>query len=258
MTHPPILIKDLCLSFHHKVCFSDFTGQIIAGDRIAIIGFNGSGKSALLKLIQGKLNPTSGSIDLPKEITFGYVPQVIQHSIHLSGGQRLNKAITKALTGINSAGSKLACQPDVLLMDEPTNHLDSHNRARLMRMLTGYRGTLLIVSHDTELLRTCTDILWHIDNGKIQIFTGRYDDYLRETRAKRQAIEQQLARLRRDKKASHKALMKEQQRAAKSKAKGQKSIDQKKWPTWVSKTKRLEHNKLPAAKKPLLPVKNSN
>jgi ATPase subunit of ABC transporter with duplicated ATPase domains len=59
--------------------------------------------------------------------------------------------------------------------------LDRHNRASLMRMLKSYVGTLIVVSHDTELLRNCIDTLWHIDNGKIHVFSGSYDNYIRET-----------------------------------------------------------------------------
>ncbi len=106
-----------------------------------------------------------------------------------------------------------------------------------MRMLQSYPGTLIVVSHDTELLRNCIDTLWHIDHGKIHVFSGNYDDYIRELRGRRASIEQELARLDRQKKDMHHDLMKEQKRAAKSKTKGEKSIHQRKWPTVVSNAK---------------------
>ena len=158
----------------------------------------------------------------------GYVPQVIIDHTDLSGGQRLNKAVTEALS----------LDPNVLLLDEPTNHLDKRNRKSLMRLLQNYRGTLIMVSHDKELLRHCTDILWHIDNGKVHIFSGNYDDYMREIKLKRSSIENELELLNRQKKGMHHKLMQEQQRSSKSKAKGQKSIDQRKWPTVVSNSRR--------------------
>ena len=158
----------------------------------------------------------------------GYVPQVIIDHTDLSGGQRLNKAVTEALS----------LDPNVLLLDEPTNHLDNRNRKSLMRLLQNYRGTLIMVSHDKELLRHCTDILWHIDNGKVHIFSGNYDDYMREIKLKRSSIENELELLNRQKKGMHHKLMQEQQRSSKSKAKGQKSIDQRKWPTVVSNSRR--------------------
>ena len=218
MTHKPIHIKDLDLSFSHKTCFENFSCQIHYGSRIAIIGRNGSGKSSLLKMI-GAMHH--------EDVIVGYVPQVIVDHADLSGGQRLNKAVTEALS----------LDPNVLLLDEPTNHLDSRNRKSLMRMLQNYPGTLIMVSHDKELLRQCTDTLWHIDNGKIHIFSGNYDDYMREIKLKRASIEGELELLSRKSKDMHHKLMQEQQRSSKSKTKGQKSIDQRKWPTVVSNAK---------------------
>ena len=91
-----------------------------------------------------------------------------------------------------------------------------------MQMLKRYQGTLIVVSHDTELLRNCIDTLWHIDNNKVHEFNGSYDDYMREIK---------------------------QKRAAGSKAKGQKSIEQRKWPTIVSKSKALRTEQTSGKKK---------
>lgn len=206
MIHKPIQIKDLELSFSHKTCFENFSCLISYGSRIAVIGRNGSGKSALLKMISSLCE---------RDAVVGYVPQVIVDHNDLSGGQRLNKAVTKSLS----------LDPNVLLLDEPTNHLDGRNRKNLMRMLQNYSGTLIIVSHDKELLRRCTDILWHIDNGKIHIFSGNYDDYMREIKLKRASIESESELLSGWKKDIHLKLMQEQRRAAKSKAKGEKKVE---------------------------------
>lgn len=218
--HKPIQIKDLSLSFPHKTCFDNFHVQIHYGSRIAIIGRNGSGKSTLLKIVRGTFTGVTGDVLIPKDVTFGYVPQIITDFDALSGGQRLHKALTQALSA----------DPNVLLLDEPTNHLDRHNHQNLLRLLRHYSGTLIVVSHDMELLRDSIDTLWHIDNGKIVVFSGNYDDYRREMEAKRASIEQELSRLHRQKKDTHQALMKEQTRAAKSRAKGEKSIAEHKWP----------------------------
>jgi ATPase subunit of ABC transporter with duplicated ATPase domains len=225
--HKPIQITNLELSFLHKPCFQDFSVQINYGVRIAIIGRNGCGKSTLLKILLGTFKATSGYINVPEDAVFGYVPQIIYEFYNLSGGQRFNQAMTNALS----------LDPNVLLLDEPTNHLDSRNRKILMRMLSHYLGTLIIVSHDTELLRNCVDTLWHVDNGKIHIFSGNYDDYMREIRKTRSSIERELLLLEHQKKDTHQELMKEQNRAAKSKVKGEKSIHQRKWPSIVSKAK---------------------
>ena len=222
MVHQSIQIKNLSLSFSHKTCFENFSTQINYGARIAIIGRNGSGKTTLLNILHGLTEPTSGEVQHHNDIVFGYVPQMItEFASSLSGGQRFNQALTKALS----------LDPTVLLLDEPTNHLDSRNRKGLMRMLKSYPGTLIIVSHDTELLRNGIDTLWHNDN-KIHVFSGNYDDYIHEINLKRASISSELKLLKRQKKDIHDKLMQEQQRAAKSK--GEKSIYLRKWPTIVS------------------------
>jgi ATPase subunit of ABC transporter with duplicated ATPase domains len=228
--HKPIFLKDIDLSFSHKLCFENFNAQISYGTRMAIIGKNGSGKSSLLKMIASFC---------AEDVVVGYVPQMIMDHTDLSGGQRLNKALTAALS----------LDPNVLLLDEPTNHLDSHNRKNLMKMLQKYSGTLIVVSHDKEVLRNCIDIIWHIENGNIQVFSGNYDDYVQELKLKRTSIESELERLGRQKRDMHKKLMSEQHRASKSKIKGEKSIDQKKWPTVVSKSKALKAQETSGAKK---------
>lgn len=209
-----IQLKNLSLSFPHKTCFEDFSADIYDGNRIAIIGRNGSGKSNLLKMIKS----------ISADISIGYVPQIIEDFDNLSGGQRFNESLTKALSQ----------NPDLLLLDEPTNHLDQSNRRSLIRMLDSYLGILIVVSHDLELLNKHIDILWHINDGSITKLTGNYDDYMHELQTKRNSITKELSKLERQKDSMHQALMKEQSRASKSRKKGEKSISQRKWPTIVS------------------------
>lgn len=215
MMHKPIQFKKISLSFPHKVCFEDFTTQILFGSRIAIIGRNGSGKSTLLKMMMDLAAPIEGSIEIPSDVVLGYVPQVVETFESHSGGERLNKSLTAALS----------LNPNVLLLDEPTNHLDARNRKALMRMLRSFSGTLIVVSHDVECLRTCVDTLWHIDPPEIHVFQGNYDDYFREIRQRRATIEQEIANLNQQKKETHIAMMKEQERAKKRKAHGEKKYD---------------------------------
>lgn len=217
--HKPIQIKDVVVSFPHKTCFENFNCQIVYGHRIAIIGKNGSGKSTLLNILAGFIDPSSGTINIGEDVVLNHVPQVIESHFTLSGGQRLHAALTEALR----------LDPNVLLLDEPTNHLDIKSRQGLMRQLKAYTGTLIVVSHDTDLLRNCVDTLWHIDNGKIHIFSGHYDDYIRETKLKSVTLENDLARLNRQKRDAHDKLMIEQQRTSKSKSKGEKNIANRKW-----------------------------
>lgn len=225
--HKPIQFKNLSFSLPHKTCFSDFDGQILYGSRIAIIGSNGCGKSTLLGILQGRIQPTDGDIHLPKDLMVGYLPQVIESFDDLSGGQRLNSALTQALIG----------EPSLLLLDEPTNHLDNSNRRSLMRMLRTFPGTLIVVTHDVELLQNTIDTIWHIDGGRIHVFSGNYDDYQREISIQRNSIEQELSALNHQKKNMHQSLMKEQGRAKNSRIRGEKHIQQRKWPTVRSATK---------------------
>ncbi len=225
--HSPIFIRDLSLSFSEKVCFEDFSTEIHSGQRIAIIGRNGSGKSSLLKLITGEIAQTFGRVEYKKDCVFGYVPQVILNPDASSGGEHFNQRLSSALRDA----------PNILMLDEPTNHLDITNRRSLMRMLQKFSGTLILVTHDPEVLRTCVDTLWNIEGGKVEVFSGNYDHYMHERLDRRRLLESELSALSSEKKSGHESLMKEQARASKSKAKGQKSIDQKKWPTVVSKAK---------------------
>lgn len=215
----PVILKNISLYFQNKNCFENFSARIQPGDRIAVIGNNGNGKSTLLKIISGEFQPPEGEALNNRGITFGYVPQLIYGYENLSGGEKFNKALSAAL----------ASRPDILLLDEPTNHLDLKNRKALMKMLEHYKGTLVLVSHDAELLRNAINTFWHIDNGTVTIFSGRFDDYKNELFRKRQTLEGELSSLKKDKIEVHNSLMKEQQRAAKSKRRGEKLIGQKRW-----------------------------
>ncbi|MCL2389938.1 MAG: ATP-binding cassette domain-containing protein [Endomicrobia bacterium] len=217
--HKSIILNNISLYFPNKICFENFSTQIQPGSRIAVIGNNGSGKSSLLKIISAALPPSEGKILNNGNIVFGYVPQLIHEYENSSGGQKFNKALSAAF----------APRPDVLLLDEPTNHLDLKNRKSLMKMLEHYKGTLVIVSHDAELLRSSINTFWYIDNGKVTVFSGKFDDYKNELFQKRQSLEDELADLKKEKRENHKAFMKEQERAKKSKERGEKFVEQKKW-----------------------------
>ncbi len=197
------------------------------GSRIALIGRNGSGKSTLLTMLSGLVTPTDGSISRPDDIRIGYVPQVPQEHHALSGGQQFNKALTQAL----------ALDPTLLLLDEPTNHLDSANRMSLIRMLQNYRGTLIVASHDTALLRATFSSFWHLDNGRISLFYGSYDDYMHERNAQRAALEHKLSQLNAHKEENHRRLMQEQLRTKKSRSYGEKQKSQNRWSPIVASSK---------------------
>ena len=140
-------LQGIGLEFPHKTCFSDFTASIVPGQRIAIVGDNGTGKSSLLKLLLGSLAPSAGTIRVSAELGIGYVEQIQSHNATQSGGRRVNLALSQALSQAS----------DLLLLDEPTNHLDIDNRRSLTRMLNNYVGSIVLVTHDATLMDQVCD-----------------------------------------------------------------------------------------------------
>lgn len=227
MMHQSIQFKKLCFSLPHKLCFEEFNETIVYGQRIAIIGRNGCGKSSLLRLLQGLVEATDGEIIIPDDLVIGYVPQLIDEFGALSGGERFNEKLTEALIS----------SPNLLLLDEPTNHLDQKNRRSLMRLLQSFHGTLIVATHDVALLNQLVDTIWHIDQGRIHVFKGSYEAYRREQAVQYQSIQQELSQLSLQKKEMHRSLMKEQSRAKNSRISGEKKIENRKWPTVRSAVK---------------------
>ncbi len=221
---------ELCgvgLTFGQKTCFSGVDARLEWGQRIAIVGDNGNGKSSLLRLLQGSLEASEGEILFNAGLRIGYVAQVLDGDSLLSGGQRVNEAISHAL----------ANDPDLLLLDEPTNHLDVDNRRSLSRMLQHFYGTLVLVTHDLSLMNQTCDTLWHIGQGRLQVFNGSYTDYMAEQAQQRQSIEKQMGAMKRAREDAHQALMQEQERAASARKRGVKAIQNSKWATIKSPTK---------------------
>lgn len=215
MSHKPILIDTISLCNNNKICFENFSAQIHSNKRIVIMGVNGTGKSTLLKIIQGIIEPSLGQITIPKGIRFGYVPQTITDYPELSGGQRFNKALSQALS----------LDPDVLCLDEPTNHLDLNNKRSLLRMLRNYTGTLIIISHDLEVLGLDFDEIWHIENHKINIFKGTYAEYLREHETAQKAILHHREKSKKELRQLNKIVQREQKIAAQSRSANKKEND---------------------------------
>lgn len=219
--------QGLGLVLPHKTCFSEFSGQLDWGCRIAIVGDNGSGKSSLLRLFAGLQSPSEGKVQIEPFLRLGHVPQVLEGDQTLSGGQRVNQALSQAL----------AAQPDLLLLDEPSNHLDADNRRAMLRMLQHFHGALLLVTHDESWMNQLCDTLWIVADGQVQVFHGRYQDYLAERAGRHAALQRQRALLRREQQAAHQRLMQEQQRASHARQRGEKAIRERRWATVKSATK---------------------
>lgn len=185
--------------------------EIGDGDRIGLIGPNGAGKSTLLSILAGDLPPDSGTVR-----RFCPIAQIRQsgqaqgeadpdmmsrfglwQSPLKSGGERTRIAI----------GAAFSQRAPLLFADEPTTSLDLEGRILLEKMLAGYRGAIVLVSHDRALLeRICTRI-WEIDSGSLRVFEGRYSQWAaqreREQRFKTEEYEQYIRERNRLRRLSH-------------------------------------------------------
>lgn len=194
----------------HKV-IKDFSLEVVRGDKIAIIGANGRGKTTLLKMLVGALKPSSGNVELGHQALISYFPQnhaeivekkegensfdwlkarrsgIYDQDIRgvmgkmLFGGDDAFKQL-KALSGGETArliiAGMMLADHNVILLDEPNNHLDLEAVSALGWGLNEYKGTVILVSHDRDLLATvATKIIAFEDDG-IRVFDGPLEEYL--------------------------------------------------------------------------------
>ena len=205
-----LILRNLTIGYPGKTMVHDISLQINKGDRVAVIGQNGIGKSTLLKTIMKKLNPQNGSIKYGAALDVGYYDQELQlldptktvidtvwdrhktmpekdvRSIlasflftakdidktvgQLSGGQKARLTLTVLSLEHNN----------FLLMDEPTNHLDLEAKEVLEKALQDFDGTLLFVSHDRYFINQLANKIVEIKDGTAQVYEGDYNYYLNE------------------------------------------------------------------------------
>lgn len=182
--------------------------ELLSGDRIALLGKNGQGKSTLIKTLVGSLPPLNGTVTLGKGIKIGYFAQHELESLNESQDalwhlwridpQAKEKDLRTFLGSFAFSGDKVFAKvgtmsggeqarlalamiayqkPNLLLLDEPTNHLDLEMREALSIALASYPGALVLVSHDRHLVEAIADKLWLVDNGKVSEFVGDLNDY---------------------------------------------------------------------------------
>lgn len=207
----PLLKMDkVYAGYGQQVVLQHIKLNLVPGSRIGLIGRNGAGKSTLIKLLAGYSAPLSGDIILSKGLNIGYFAQhqlellfsdesPLQHLQRLAPklptqqlrdflgrfgfqGDAVNSHIEQ-FSGGEKARLVLALivwqKPNLLLLDEPTNHLDLDMRQALTEALMSFSGALVVVSHDRHLLRSSTDELYLVDEGRVQPFDGDLDDYQR-------------------------------------------------------------------------------
>jgi ABC transport system ATP-binding/permease protein len=207
---------DMSMSFGAAPVIADFSARIMRGDRIGIIGPNGCGKSTLIKLLVGDLEPTGGLIKRGTNLQVAYFDQqrdqldatrsimdnvtggsgdtvtIDGQARHVSGylrdflfpPERLNAPITMLSGGERNRLllARLFAKPsNLLIMDEPTNDLDAETLELLEEMVANYNGTLLLVSHDRAFLdNVVTSTLVFEGGGRVNEYVGGYTDWLNQ------------------------------------------------------------------------------
>ncbi|WP_415328762.1 ABC-F family ATP-binding cassette domain-containing protein [Chryseobacterium sp. MMS23-Vi53] len=201
--------ENLGKSYGEKQIFDDVDFIVQRGDRIALLGQNGQGKTTLAKILAGDIKDYSGSWNLGHNVNIGYFAQnqeevltpnkTVQEEAEdaateetrprvrdllgsfLFQGEAVNKK-TKVLSGGERnrlALCKLLLRPfNTLIMDEPTNHLDIQSKEIIKLALQKFEGTLIVISHDREFLQGLCDKIYEFRDGKMKEFLGDINEYL--------------------------------------------------------------------------------
>ena len=201
-------LRDISMGYGERILFKDLNLDIYRGEKVALIGANGIGKSTLFKIIMNEITPLSGDIKFGTNVNVSYFHQeqktldlnntiideiwkdnthltqtqirsmlgaflfenddVFKQISSLSGGERARVAILKLILS----------KANFLLLDEPTNHLDIDSKEVLEDALNGYTGTIFTISHDRYFLNTVVDKILVLDENGITEYLGNYDYYM--------------------------------------------------------------------------------
>ena len=209
--------KNISKTHMERTILNDVSLYLDEGDKVGIIGINGTGKSTLLRILAGVDEPDTGEVIRSNGIRISYLPQIPEFGdsgsvlsqvlAHLPKDLQEAKAFeAKSILGkmgiadcereINtlSGGEKrraaiaaaLVQPSDVLLLDEPTNHIDNETVRLLEAQLLKYRGAIVMVTHDRYFLNTITRTIAEVDHGNLYLCEGNYSTYL-EQKAQREA-----------------------------------------------------------------------
>lgn len=200
-------VKDLGMAYEGRRLFSGVNLEVAGGERIALLGDNGAGKSTFLKILLGEAEPTEGKVRFGPTVKIGYLPQqvgfghpernlvdtllwdlnctaqeardrlaafnfrgedVFKRVSELSGGERSRLKLCELMS------QKI----NLLILDEPTNHLDVDSRDWIEEAVRAYEGNLLFVSHDRWFIKEFARRVWMLENGHVTDFKGSYEEYL--------------------------------------------------------------------------------
>ncbi len=201
-------ISELSKAFGSRQIADRLSLAVRRGEKVAVIGDNGSGKTSLMKMITGALPPDAGSIRLGAQVSIGYYDQeqhlfdeanTLFEEFRISYPKMTDTEIRNFLAAFLFTGddvfkpisvlsggergrlslAKLMLSPcNFLILDEPTNHLDIVSREILEETLSRYEGTLLFVSHDRYFINRLAERTLELSNGHLTQYLGNYDDYL--------------------------------------------------------------------------------
>ena len=203
-----LTVEDLAKSFPQQKLFSNISFQIKRGERVALIGNNGTGKTTMLKILNGLLDADAGSFSLGAKVQIGYYDQE-HHVLHaektifeeisdtyptLTEAQIRNMLAAFLFTGDDvfkvisslSGGERgrvslaklMLSEANFLILDEPTNHLDIASKEILEEALNSYTGTVLYVSHDRYFINQTATRILDLTNQSVVNYIGDYDYYL--------------------------------------------------------------------------------
>ncbi|MEK7470657.1 MAG: ABC-F family ATP-binding cassette domain-containing protein [Patescibacteria group bacterium] len=218
-----IRVKDLAFAYGEKPLYEKVNFVVGDNQKVGLVGPNGAGKSTLLSIITGKETDYTGKVELLGSVVL--VPQEVKNDPTMEDSTSVKNyadpqnlfqdfEINKIFSGIEltvsldqdpkilSGGQKtklalaraLLMKPEVLLLDEPTNFMDKAGKAWVMRFLSEYKGTVIVISHDLELMDNNIDKILAVTpyDGKITEYKGTYSDYLRLKKQKEENLRKEL------------------------------------------------------------------
>ena len=209
-----VTIEHLTKSYTERRLFDDTAFSINEGEKVGLIGINGTGKSTLLKIVAGLEEPDEGSVVRRRNLYIRYLPQIPEFTAgdtvldsivrdnasepHFSSREEIEASAKTILTQLGiydfdekvehlSGGQRkrvaltsvLLSTADLLILDEPTNHLDSEMADWLEDYLKRFRGSLLMITHDRYFLDSVTNRIVELDKGKLYSYQANYEGFLK-------------------------------------------------------------------------------